>query len=116
MNESHRTYCRICAVQCGMIVETDADRIVSITSDKAHPITKGYLCFKGVTSQDLHNGEGRLLRARKRLEDGTPKDIETSVAIDEIHDKLANRRGAWVNRCRYANRSLAESPILRNLG
>ena len=88
MATSHRTFCRICPPQCGMVVETDNNRILAITSDKDHPVTQGYLCYKGVTTQDLHNGEGRLLRARKKGDDGSQVEISTEQALDEIHTKL----------------------------
>lgn len=90
MAEPHRTYCRNCPGICGLVIESEDDRITSIAGDGDHPMTEGYLCIKGLTSQDLHNGEDRLLCSKKRQEDGRFVDIETATALDEIHDQLSS--------------------------
>src|SRR5689334_18655638 len=63
-----RSFCRICSGYCGMILDIDEDgRIVSARGDKAHPLTRGYACIKGLQAPEAHNGPSRLRHPLKRL-------------------------------------------------
>jgi anaerobic selenocysteine-containing dehydrogenase len=43
-----KTYCKVCMTNCGMVAEVVDDRkILKVTADREHPITKGYSCPKG---------------------------------------------------------------------
>jgi anaerobic selenocysteine-containing dehydrogenase len=37
-----RSFCRICSGICGIIVEVDDDRVVSVRGDRDHPLTHGF--------------------------------------------------------------------------
>jgi anaerobic selenocysteine-containing dehydrogenase len=41
-----RSYCRICSGMCGLIVTIADDRIVGVSGDKDHPLTRGFACSK----------------------------------------------------------------------
>ena len=41
--EWKKTACIICALNCGLEVQTDGRRIVRIRGDTAHPISQGYV-------------------------------------------------------------------------
>ena len=41
-----KTACILCAVNCGLEVQTSGERIVRIRGDKANPVSEGYLCEK----------------------------------------------------------------------
>ena len=84
----HKSYCRICAASCGVQVEVEDNRIVEIKGDPEHPVSKGYMCIKGRYSRELHNGEDRLLSAKKRGANGEFADIESMAAIKEIAGRL----------------------------
>lgn len=84
----HKSYCRICAASCGVQVEVQDNRIIEIKGDPDHPVSKGYMCIKGRYSRELHNGEDRLLSAKKRGADGVFSDIESMSAIKEIASRL----------------------------
>ena len=62
MSVLRQNYCRNCSAACGLVVETEGDRVVSIRGDRAHPLTSGYMCIKGAINGDWHNGEDRLLQ------------------------------------------------------
>jgi anaerobic selenocysteine-containing dehydrogenase len=85
-----RSFCRVCAANCGMILTIDdkANRIVDIRGDKENPACKGYVCFKGLQAEEAHHGPQRLLRPLKRQEDGSYAEIDSETALDEIADKL----------------------------
>ena len=42
----HKTACIICALNCGVEVQTDGRRITKIRGDDDHPVSKGYVCEK----------------------------------------------------------------------
>lgn len=44
-----KTTCCYCGVGCGVLVESDGERIVGVQGDPAHPANYGRLCSKGMT-------------------------------------------------------------------
>ena len=92
-----RSFCRICAAHCGVVltIENETDRIVAVKGDKQNPMSRGYVCFKGLQAEEAHHGPARLLRPLKRQPDGSFAEIESEQALDEISDRL---RGI-VERC-----------------
>jgi anaerobic selenocysteine-containing dehydrogenase len=59
---SERSYCRICTSMCGIVVETEGDRVVRVRGDRDHPVTHGYLCPKGRALPKMHHHPKRLER------------------------------------------------------
>ena len=47
---TERTFCRNCGSCCGLVLQLEDDRIAEVTPDRAHPLTRGYMCIKGVMS------------------------------------------------------------------
>jgi predicted molibdopterin-dependent oxidoreductase YjgC len=43
-----KTFCRICEAQCGLVVNTDNEKIISIEPNPDHVGSKGYACMKGL--------------------------------------------------------------------
>jgi anaerobic selenocysteine-containing dehydrogenase len=88
MTRSATTFCRICAAQCGMLLDVDdsvdGGRIVGVRGDPAHPFTKGYLCAKGRAIGDAHHSPNRLTGAHV----GRGED-RCTVPIAEGHANLA---------------------------
>jgi anaerobic selenocysteine-containing dehydrogenase len=46
---AHRTYCRLCEAQCGMIAHVSGGRIERIEPDREHPVSEGHVCIKGTS-------------------------------------------------------------------
>jgi anaerobic selenocysteine-containing dehydrogenase len=84
-----RSFCRTCIAGCGVILTID-DRgeIASMRGDREHPISEGYVCFKGLQARSSHHGPTRLLHALKRDADGQTARIAPEQAFDEIAAKL----------------------------
>lgn len=79
-----KSFCRICAGFCGMIVTRDDNgRIAEIRADREHPMSAGYACFKGLQAPTMHNGPGRILHPLKRVR-GELVQIPLDEALDEI--------------------------------
>lgn len=85
-----RSFCRICSAHCGMIltIYDDTGHIVRLKGDKDNPLSRGYMCFKGLQAAEGHHGPQRLLKPLKREGDGTFTENASETALDEIADKL----------------------------
>ena len=87
--EWKKTACIICALNCGLEVQTDGRRIVRIRGDKAHPISQGYVCEKSQRMDYYQNGADRLESPMRRKPDGTYEAIDWETAIREIAAKFS---------------------------
>ena len=75
------SFCRICGGGCGVRLKIDEhDAIVDIQGDKDQPMSKGYMCFKGLQAEEAHHGPARLLHPLKRRPDGTFAPIALEAA------------------------------------
>jgi anaerobic selenocysteine-containing dehydrogenase len=72
-----RSYCRFCGALCGILVETDGDRVVGVKGDLAHPLSRGYTCPKGRALPAFHHHPDRLDRPLLR---GTPASWDTVLS------------------------------------
>jgi anaerobic selenocysteine-containing dehydrogenase len=55
-----RSYCRICAAACGIIVTVDGEKVQRVRGDAGHPVSRGYTCPKGRALPDWHHATERL--------------------------------------------------------
>ena len=85
---SHLTTCPLCEASCGLRIETDGERVLSVRGDEADPLSRGYLCPKGVALADLHDDPDRLRRPLKRTGDSF-REIGWDEALDEAAQRLA---------------------------
>ncbi|WP_323793150.1 molybdopterin-containing oxidoreductase family protein [Nocardioides sp.] len=89
MTRSTRTFCRICEVHCGLVVDVDTDRdtgeerVVKVSPDRDHPVTKGYCCVKGLGLGALHHDDDRVDVPLKRV-DGELVEVSWEQALTEI--------------------------------
>jgi anaerobic selenocysteine-containing dehydrogenase len=86
--EWKKTACIICALNCGLEVQTEGTRITRIKADKAHPISQGYLCEKAQRMDYYQNGADRLSSPMRRRADGSYEAIDWDTAITEIAAKF----------------------------
>ncbi|HEY0251553.1 MAG TPA: molybdopterin-dependent oxidoreductase [Kofleriaceae bacterium] len=84
---THYTSCPLCEATCGLVVETNGDRVESIRGDDADPFSKGYLCPKGTALADLHHDPDRL-RHPIRREGDTWHEMSWDEAFDLVASKL----------------------------
>ena len=85
---THKSFCRNCTAVCGIELEVEDNKIVSLVGDRENPNSKGYYCIKGQASQDFNNGEDRLRQSQKRNPDGSYSDMANEAALDEIAARL----------------------------
>jgi anaerobic selenocysteine-containing dehydrogenase len=90
-----KSFCRICGGGCGMrLVLNEHDRLLELHPDPDHPMSHGYVCFKGLQAVDLYQNPERIIHTLKRNADGSVVRIGVEDALDEIAEKLIRIRAA----------------------
>jgi anaerobic selenocysteine-containing dehydrogenase len=85
---THYRSCTLCEASCGVAIEVEGDRVVSIRGDDADPFSKGYICPKATALADLHADPDRLRHPMVR--EGT---TWREIGWDEAFDLVARRIG-----------------------
>ncbi|MGI9326120.1 MAG: molybdopterin-containing oxidoreductase family protein [Pseudomonadales bacterium] len=85
---SKRTFCRVCEPACGLIARVRDDQLIALEADADHPISKGFVCNKGIYGKDLHNDPDRLRYPLKRNTAGGFDRISWQQALTEIAERL----------------------------
>ncbi|QXC62754.1 molybdopterin-dependent oxidoreductase [Aquihabitans sp. G128] len=90
MVEEHRSYCRICAAACGIVVSVDGEQVVGVRGDPTHPGSHGYTCPKGRALGAFHHSPARLDRPTVRGEQASWDDALVDLAagltaVREVH-------------------------------
>jgi len=84
------TSCRICAGQCGLVLDVEAGGAVArIRGDHDNVLTRGYACIKGLTLGEAHAHPDRILHPLKRQADGSFAPIPLDDALDEIAERVS---------------------------
>ena len=100
-----RTICFECHSRCGVFIEVEQGRIVGISGDKDHPISRGFICPKARAVQEIVYHPERITKPLKRKgEKGQGQWVEISwdEALREISSALL----------RYKEDNGAESVVL----
>jgi len=79
--------CPTCNAGCGLLVEVNNNKILSVKPDPDYPLTKGYCCPKGIALGAVANDKDRVRRPLKRI-NGKLVKISWKQALNEISDKL----------------------------
>ncbi len=89
--------CPFCAVGCGQKVFVADGRVTQIEGDPDSPISRGRLCPKGASSEQLVNNPLRQTTVRYRAPYATEwQDLDRDTAIDMIADRFVQaRRAHW---------------------
>jgi len=108
----HYRSCTLCEATCGVAIETDGDRVVSVRGDDADPFSRGYICPKAAALADLHHDPDRL--RRPLIRDGASW---REAGWDEALDLCAARlRDVQRRHGRHAVAVYQGNPTAHNLG
>jgi anaerobic selenocysteine-containing dehydrogenase len=88
--QTKRTFCRVCEPACGLIATVDGDRLVALEADREHPVSKGFVCNKGIYGLDIHNDPDRLRVPLKRVAPGQFEPVSWEEALGDIAARLKN--------------------------
>ena len=94
MTTTHYRSCPLCEATCGVAVEADGERVVSVRGDDADPFSKGYICPKGTALGDLHHDPDRLRQPMRRDGD-TWTPMGWHEALDYVAKRLAGIRDTY---------------------
>jgi len=86
--EKKTTFCRVCEPACGLVASVENGELVALTPDRAHPVTQGFACNKGIAGLDIHRDPDRLARPLKRQPDGSFAPISWDDAPREVAQRL----------------------------
>ena len=83
--------CPLCEASCGLEVEIDSNRIVSVMGDALDPMSRGHVCAKAHALADIHNDPDRVTSPMRRH--GTAwQEVSWEEALDEVADRLHSVR------------------------
>ncbi len=96
--EIRRSYCGLCHPRCGMSLHIEDGKVVKITGDPDHPITRGALCERGRLMLDHIYHPQRLNYPLKRVGErgeGRWQRVTWDQALDEVAGKLSNLKDEY---------------------
>lgn len=66
--QTHRRACHLCEAICGLKIEVENNRVVSIKGDEQDPFSRGHICPKAVALKDIQEDPDRLTRPVKKVD------------------------------------------------
>jgi anaerobic selenocysteine-containing dehydrogenase len=91
MTERSYRACTLCEATCGIVVETEANRVLSIRGDDLDPFSQGFICPKAHGLKEIEEDPDRVRRPLKRTADGW-EEIGWDQAFAEAADNLLRVR------------------------
>ncbi|HET6938519.1 MAG TPA: molybdopterin-dependent oxidoreductase [Nocardioides sp.] len=84
--------CNLCEAICGLELTITDGVVTGIRGNDADPLSRGYICPKGVSMADVYTDPDRLRRPVRRVgrgEDASWEEISWDEALDLVADRLA---------------------------
>ncbi len=86
-----KSTCCYCGVGCGVIIESQNDKIIDVKGDPNHPANFGRLCTKGATLHLTAKLDARALYPEMRLtRKASRKRVSWDTSLDFLANKFAN--------------------------
>ena len=85
----HFRACHLCEAICGLVIETEGDKILSIKGDKNDPLSRGHVCPKATALQDIHEDPDRLRQPLRRTTTAAGATQWQEISWDEALDSTA---------------------------
>ncbi len=83
-----RTFCRVCEPACGLVATVREGELVKLAPDRAHPVTRGFACNKGLAGVEIHKDPDRLNFPVRRGEAGRGERVTWDAAVEQIGAQL----------------------------
>lgn len=111
MTTKYRT-CNLCEALCGLSIEVEGDKVMSIRGDKEDTFSRGHICPKAVALKDIHEDPDRLKRPLEKV-NGEWQEISWEDAINKTAQKLYDIQQA---NSKNAVAVYQGNPSVHNLG
>ena len=87
-----KSTCCYCGVGCGVLIESEGNRVLSVTGDPDHPANKGRLCSKGLSlPQTVSSETGRALYPELRIDRDSPRrQVDWESALETVAQRFAD--------------------------
>ena len=111
--QTHYRTCNICEAMCGIEIQYQDKKVLSIKGDKKDPFSQGHICPKAVALQDFYTDKDRLKRPIRKTTTGEWEEISWEEAIDIVVTQFKNIQA------KYGKNALATylgNPNAHNLG
>ena len=86
--ETIKTFCRVCEPSCGLEAKVEMGKIIAIAADKEHPVSRGFVCHKGINSLDIHHDPDRVNFPAKKISEHHFENLSWPQALEEIAGKI----------------------------
>ncbi len=83
--------CPFCEATCGVRIEAEGDKIVSVRGDRDDPFSRGFICPKAYGLKEIYEDPERLRRPLKRTPSGW-REIGWEEAYREVRERLLEIR------------------------
>lgn len=84
----HYRTCNLCEAMCGLEIEYEGNKVLTIKGDKKDSFSEGHICPKALALKDIYEDKDRLKKPLKRTENGW-QEISWKQAINEVAKNLA---------------------------
>jgi anaerobic selenocysteine-containing dehydrogenase len=112
MTTTHYRTCTLCEAMCGLALEAEDGRVVSIRGDADDPFSRGHICPKGAALGDVHADPDRVRQPLRRTSAGW-HPVSWDEALDEAAERL---RGVQAAHGRDAVAVYQGNPTVHNYG
>lgn len=92
MANTVRRDCNLCDAGCGLELQVENNRIVSVRPDEADPHSQGYVCPKGMAIAKIHEDPDRIRRPLRRGTDGRFHEVSWDEALSLAGTRLREIR------------------------
>lgn len=108
--------CNLCEAICGLEMQIEGNRIISIRGDDADRFSRGHICPKAVALKDVHEDPNRLRTPMRRIGEGAEARWEP-MDWDSAFDLAAERIAATLSEHGSDSVALyAGNPNVHNFG
>ncbi len=88
--------CNLCEAICGIELTIERGEVTAIRGNDADPLSRGYICPKGVSMADIYTDPDRLTRPIRRMTDDDGRTEWVEMGWDEAYDLVADRLAATI--------------------
>ena len=86
--QKHFRVCNLCEAMCGLEIEHDGSKVLSVKGDAKDPFSKGSICPKGALIHKIHEDPDRLKQPIRKDKNGNWEKISWKEALDYTAQRI----------------------------